>query len=42
MGLGTMRERAEEMGGALHVESRPGQGTVVTVTLPGGGEQHDG
>jgi len=41
LGLGTMRERAEEMGGALHVESQPGQGTVVTVTLPGGGEQHD-
>ncbi len=33
-GLTTMRERAEEIGGALHVADRPGGGTVVAATLP--------
>ncbi len=32
-GLRGMRERAEEIGARLSVESRPGAGTVVTVTL---------
>jgi signal transduction histidine kinase len=32
-GLRGMRERAEEIGARLTVESRPGAGTVVTVTL---------
>jgi signal transduction histidine kinase len=35
-GMVTMRERAEEAGGTLTVSSQPGQGTVVTVTLPKG------
>jgi len=34
MGLHTMRERVEKMGGALHIESAPGRGTRVRVTLP--------
>jgi signal transduction histidine kinase len=33
MGLITMRERAESIGGALSVTSRPGAGTRVTVVL---------
>lgn len=33
-GLGIMRKRAESVGGTLLVESRPGQGTRVTVDLP--------
>jgi signal transduction histidine kinase len=40
MGLSSMRERAEMMGGILTVDSRPGQGTRVTVEVAsaGGGE----
>jgi DNA-binding NarL/FixJ family response regulator/signal transduction histidine kinase len=33
-GLGIMRERAEEVGGSLEIESAPGSGTRVTVGLP--------
>jgi len=33
MGLTTMRERAEKMGGRLEVDSAPGRGTRVVVTL---------
>lgn len=33
-GLSTMRERAESLGGAFHLESSPGAGTRVTVELP--------
>ncbi|MBI4011448.1 MAG: sensor histidine kinase [Candidatus Rokubacteria bacterium] len=33
-GIETMRERAETVGGALIVNSRPGEGTGVTVELP--------
>jgi signal transduction histidine kinase len=33
-GLGIMRERAEEMGGRLEVESHPGCGTKVRLTVP--------
>jgi signal transduction histidine kinase len=32
-----MRERAERMGGTLHVESGPEQGTEVVVEVPLGG-----
>jgi signal transduction histidine kinase len=37
-GLGNMRQRAETIGGMLDVQSAPGNGTTVrlTVTLPGG------
>lgn len=35
-GLRFMRERAEQMGGALRVESAPGRGTCVTVEVPVG------
>ena len=33
-GLTGMRERAEEVGGRLEVESAPGEGTTIVVTLP--------
>jgi signal transduction histidine kinase len=35
-GLLTMRERAEACGGAFEIESAPGSGTRVRVSLPGG------
>lgn len=34
VGLGSMRERAEEIGGHVDIEARPGHGTTVTATLP--------
>lgn len=34
VGLGIMRERAERIGATVQVESRLGQGTTVTLTLP--------
>jgi len=34
LGLNTMRERAEALGGTFHITSRPGRGTTVSVTLP--------
>ncbi len=33
-GLGFMRERAEQLGGAMRIESTPGQGTCVEVEVP--------
>ncbi|HEU4424137.1 MAG TPA: sensor histidine kinase, partial [Pilimelia sp.] len=39
-GLLNMRDRAEAAGGSLHVDSRPGHGTVISVRVPftpGGG-----
>ncbi|HEU0020719.1 MAG TPA: sensor histidine kinase, partial [Dehalococcoidia bacterium] len=33
-GLGNMAERAQEMGGALSIESSPGNGTRLTATIP--------
>ncbi len=35
-GLRFMRERAERAGGSLRIESQPGQGTRVVVSLPSG------
>ena len=34
VGLSAMRERAEALGGNIEVESRPGEGTKVTVRVP--------
>ena len=34
MGLMSMRERSELLGGTFRIESAPGKGTTVTVTLP--------
>lgn len=34
LGLPSMRQRAEEVGGRLRVESRPGRGTAVLAVLP--------
>ena len=34
LGLAGMREYAEAVGGAFHVQSWPGKGTVVRVTAP--------
>ena len=33
-GLRGLRERAEQLGGTLEVESTPGEGTTVSVTIP--------
>ena len=33
-GIMGMRERAEQVGGLLQVQSRPGEGTQITVMLP--------
>jgi signal transduction histidine kinase len=33
-GLSTMRERAETIGGTFTIESKPGNGTRITVRLP--------
>ena len=41
LGLALCRRIAEAHGGALTIESEPGAGTRVTVTLPKGGEPHD-
>ncbi|MEV7874313.1 sensor histidine kinase [Microbacterium sp. NPDC089188] len=35
-GLRAMRERVGQLDGALEVDSAPGRGTAITVTLPGG------
>jgi two-component system nitrate/nitrite sensor histidine kinase NarX len=35
-GLRLMRERAKRIGGSLRIESQPGQGTRVVVSLPSG------
>lgn len=35
-GLRAMRERVEQLDGALEVDSAPGRGAAITVTLPGG------
>ena len=34
LGLHGMRERAALLGGAVHLESTPGQGTMITVRIP--------
>ena len=34
LGLTSMRERVELLGGSLRLESQPGLGTVVTATIP--------
>ncbi|HVG10442.1 MAG TPA: GAF domain-containing sensor histidine kinase [Thermoanaerobaculia bacterium] len=34
MGLASMRERAEALGGRLRIETAPGKGTLVEATLP--------
>jgi signal transduction histidine kinase len=33
-GLNNMRERAGAIGGSFHIESKPGEGTLVIVTIP--------
>ncbi len=40
-GLTTMRERASEIGGDLHVTSQRGQGTRVTLNVPRGAQSAD-
>jgi PAS domain S-box-containing protein len=40
-GLRFMRERAEQLGGSLQVNSAPGQGTCVEVTVPVGERRGD-
>ena len=42
-GMSIMRERTEEVGGTLRVESKPGIGTKVIIEIPlGKAEQHEG
>jgi signal transduction histidine kinase len=41
IGLSTMRERAEQLGGSLIVDSRPGGGTCVVVEIPAPGRDPD-
>jgi signal transduction histidine kinase len=36
LGLVSMRERADSVGGRVRVESQPGSGTTVTLEVPGG------
>jgi signal transduction histidine kinase len=36
LGLASMRERARTVGGRLQVTSKPGQGTTITLEVPGG------
>jgi signal transduction histidine kinase len=36
LGLTSMEERAARLGGRLSVRSAPGEGTVVTLEVPGG------
>ena len=43
MGLLSMRERAEQVGGTLEIESAPGGGTTVCARVPLAGlEESDG
>ncbi len=35
-GIPGMRERAQKLGGVLFIETRPGEGTLVTVAIPAG------
>jgi len=39
LGLYSMRERAEALGGSFQVNSAPGQGTQIVVTLPRGNDE---
>jgi len=34
LGLFSMRERSAELGGAFEIQSKPGQGTCIRVTIP--------
>ena len=38
IGLSTMQERAEKLGGTFEIQSSPGKGTCVCVRIPGGGD----
>jgi CheY-like chemotaxis protein len=42
LGMATMRARADAEGGQLHIESVPGLGTVVTLTLPAAADLTNG
>jgi two-component system, NarL family, nitrate/nitrite sensor histidine kinase NarX len=41
-GLRLMRSRAEEIGGSIQIESKPGTGTRVVAALPVGGQGDEG
>ena len=40
-GLQAMRERIGQLGGTVHVESEPGEGTSLAVELPAGVGHHN-
>jgi signal transduction histidine kinase len=39
MGLATMKERVDRVGGSLDIYSQPGAGTVITAHLPWEGKK---
>ncbi len=39
IGLKSMQERAQQLAGSFHLQTRPGQGTTICVCLPLGGKQ---
>ncbi|WP_158594058.1 sensor histidine kinase [Cohnella faecalis] len=41
IGIRSMKERAEELGGSFRLRTIPGQGTSVQVTIPCGREEMD-
>jgi len=42
LGLASLRERAESIGAALHMTSRPGEGTVISLSWPGAAYRSSG
>ena len=42
LGLMLMRERAVNLGGEMHLQSSPGNGTIIKIVLPVGGDRRNG
>ncbi|MCF8042747.1 MAG: sensor histidine kinase [Desulfarculaceae bacterium] len=42
LGLMLMRERAVNLGGEMHLKSSPGNGTIIKIVLPVGGDRRNG
>ncbi|MBU4564086.1 MAG: sensor histidine kinase, partial [Proteobacteria bacterium] len=41
LGLMLMRERAVNLGGKMHLKSSPGNGTILKIVLPMGGDKRN-
>ena len=41
IGVSGMKERVEMLGGRFEIKSRPGEGTLLTASLPAEGEKND-